>query len=83
MRRPVAQSGKAKALREETSECTLEAAGVGVRAREERLAEITSGRAIAQQGLAATCKDRPHKGNQRWTEGNGLTHEPVGATKEG
>jgi hypothetical protein len=26
-----------------------------------RVAEITSGRAISQQGLAATCKDRAHK----------------------
>jgi hypothetical protein len=83
MRRPGAQSGKAKAPREETSECTLEAAGVGVRAREDRLAEITSGRAIAQQGLAATCNDRKQEGNQRRTEGNGLTHEPAGAMKEG
>lgn len=27
-----------------------------------RVAEITSGRAISQQGLTATCKDRAHKG---------------------
>lgn len=27
-----------------------------------RVAEITSGRAISQQGLATTCKDRAHKG---------------------
>ena len=26
-----------------------------------RVAEITSGRAISQQGLTATCKDRVHK----------------------
>ena len=26
-----------------------------------RVAEITSGRAISQQGLTATCKDRAHK----------------------
>ena len=30
-----------------------------VQTRGERLAEITSGRACAQQGLAATCKDHP------------------------
>ena len=34
-------------------------AGVGVQAPRERSAEITSGRAISQQGLAATCKDPP------------------------
>ena len=28
-----------------------------------RIAEITSGRAISQQGLATTCKDRAHNGN--------------------
>ena len=27
-----------------------------------RIAEIMSGRAIAQQGLATTCKDRAHDG---------------------
>ena len=63
--------------------CILEAAGVGVQAREERLAEVTSGRVIAQQGLAATCNDRTQEGNQRRTEHNGLAHEPVGAMKAG
>ena len=76
-RRPTLCLGEANAPREETSESTLEAAGVWVQARKERMAELTSGKAIVQQGLAATCKDRAHEGNQRRTEGNGLAHEPV------
>jgi hypothetical protein len=59
MRRPVPNVGKANVPGEETGACTLGAAGVGVQTRREGLAEITSGRACAQQGLAATCKDRP------------------------
>lgn len=58
-RRPGPNAGKANVLGEETGMCTPRAAGVGVQTRRERLAEITSGRACAQQGLAATCKDRP------------------------
>ena len=61
-RRPAARSGKADALREETSASTLGAAGVWVQARWERFAEITPGRAYFQQGCAATCKDSRHKG---------------------
>ena len=45
--------------------CILEAAGVGVQAREERLAEVISGRVIAQQGLAATCKDPLYEGQPK------------------
>jgi len=52
---------KADARREETSECTVGAAGVRVQAPGERLAEITSGRSVSQQGLAATCEDPPAK----------------------
>ena len=59
LRRPGSNAGKAKVLGEATGACTLGAAGVGVQTRGEGLAEITSGRACAQQGLAATCKDRP------------------------
>jgi len=62
MRRPVYFPGKANALGEETGACTLGAAGIGVLTRRERSAEITSGRAVAQQGLAATCKDLSHEG---------------------
>jgi hypothetical protein len=47
-----------------------------------RIAEIMSGRAISQQGLATTCKDLVYEGPPRRWEGFGLTHEPVGARKE-
>src|ERR1700738_1052833 len=56
-RRPAPLTGKANVLGEVTGACTLGAAGVGVQTRREGLAEITSGRACAQQGLTATCKD--------------------------
>jgi hypothetical protein len=76
-RRPVSNAGKAEVLWEETGECTTEAAGVGVQARRERFAEITSGRSLSQQRLTATCKDSlPRKFHRQW-EGLGLTHEPV------
>ncbi len=58
-RRPDPFAGRANVLGEVTGACTLGAAGVGVQTRGERLAEITSGRACAQQGLTATCKDHP------------------------
>jgi hypothetical protein len=80
-RRPAARSGKADALREETSEGTLGAAGVWVQARWERFAEIMSGRSYSQQGLVATCKDPVCEGNPERGEGLGLAHEPVGAMK--
>jgi hypothetical protein len=64
-RRPGPNAGKAVVLWEETGMCTTGAAGVGVQARGERFAEITSGRANAQQGLVATCKDPQAEGNQR------------------
>lgn len=76
MRRPGPNVGKANVLGEVTGACTLGAAGVGVQTRGERLAETTSGRACAQQGLAATCKDRPREampkpggGQQVWRMG--------------
>jgi hypothetical protein len=56
-RRPDDFSGKAEVLWEETGVCTTRAAGVGVLARRERFAEITSGRAKGQQGVTTTCKD--------------------------
>jgi len=40
-------------------------------------AEITSGRANFQQGLAATCKDLVRKVNPRHREDFGLAHELV------
>jgi len=51
--------GKADDVGEETGKSTLRPAGIRAQASWERLAEITSGRAITQQGLAATCKDPP------------------------
>jgi len=42
-----------------------------------RIAEIMSGRATAQQGLAITCKDSTTEGAPRRGEGDGLAHEPV------
>jgi hypothetical protein len=55
--RPVRNTGKADATWEETGTRTMWSAGVRVQAPGERLVEITSGRAISQQGLATTCKD--------------------------
>ena len=55
--RPGPNVGKADVLWEETGRCITGAAGVGVQASKERFAEIGSGRAMSQQGLATTCKD--------------------------
>jgi hypothetical protein len=60
-RRPDDISGKADVLWEATGECTTRAAGVGVLARRDRFAEITSGTALSQQALARTCKDLPEE----------------------
>jgi len=68
-RRPVANVGKAEVLWEETGESTTGAAGVGVQARSERFAEITSGRSYFQQGLTATCKDFAYKGKTEMWRG--------------
>src|SRR5215831_19869975 len=56
-RRPGPNEGKADVVEEETGRCTPRAAGVGVQARRDRYAEITSGRSFSQQGLTATCTD--------------------------
>ncbi len=50
-------AGKTDAMREETGKRISWATAARIQAPGERLAEITSGRAISQQGLAATCKD--------------------------
>lgn len=60
-RRPAQDSGKANVSGEVTGACTPRAAGVEVQTRGEGSAEITSGRACAQQRLAASCKDRPRE----------------------
>ena len=68
-RRPaVHRVGKAVVAWEETGKSTTRAAGVQAQASSERSAEITSGRAIYQQGLTATCKDPP---NEDESEGGG------------
>ena len=82
-RRPGPNEGKADVVEEETGRCTPRAAGVGVQARSDRYAEITSGRSFSQQGLTATCLDRVFRVRPRHTEGGGLAHEPVGAMKAG
>jgi hypothetical protein len=61
--------GKADALWEETSRCTMGTAGVRVQATGERFAEITPGRACFQQGRAATCKDSWYKGKTEAVRG--------------
>ena len=58
-RRPGHSVGKAEVLWEETGRGTRGDAGVGGQASKERLAEIKSGRATIQQGLATTGKDPP------------------------
>ncbi len=54
--------GEADALREETSKCSEGALRGKGPSTHTRIAEITPGRAISQQGLATTCKDPPYKG---------------------
>ena len=68
-RRPAVSPGKANVLGEVTGTCTLGAAGVEVQTRREGLAEITTGRACAQQGLTATCKDLEPEALPRATGG--------------
>jgi hypothetical protein len=47
--------GKADAAGEVTGKSNLQTVVVGAQASWERLAEITSGRSLWQQGLVATC----------------------------
>ena len=76
--RPDPNAGKAVGSWEETGKCTTRTAGIGVQARGERHAEITSGRSHSQQGLTATCKDLPNEASShREQEGLGLAREPV------
>ncbi len=57
---PQSPVGKVDVVGEVTVKCIPRATAVRIQASRERPAEITSGRAIFQQGLAATCKDSPH-----------------------
>jgi hypothetical protein len=62
MRRPRFLWGQAEVFREETGKSTGRASrGMGPSACA-RIAELTSGRAISQQGLATTCKDSSDQG---------------------
>ena len=63
-------SGKADAGREVTAMGTSRTTVGQVQASRERSAEITSGRAIYQQGLAATCKDPPNEGQPKEAGGS-------------
>ena len=54
---PQSPVGKADVVGEATVRWTSRATAVRIQASREGLAEITSGRAISQQGLVATCKD--------------------------
>ncbi len=73
---------EAGALEEGMGTCTRETRrGMGPSAYA-GVAEIMSGRATPQQGLAATCKDPLYEGNRSQRERNGLAHEPVRAKKE-
>src|SRR5512136_559987 len=68
---------------EETDDCTRKASRGRGPGTYGGIAEITSGRANLQQGLATTCEDPSNRGNRIRREEVGLAHEPVGAMKEG
>jgi hypothetical protein len=90
-RRPRFHWGQAEAFREETGKSIGRASrGMGPSACA-RIAEITSGRAISQQGLATTCKDSSDQGkpevgerdlawrmslSERRRRGNALREDP-------
>ena len=59
--RPISPWGRPKSCWEATGKSTARPAVTEVLASKERLAEITSGRANSQQGLATTCKDPPYR----------------------
>jgi hypothetical protein len=69
--------GEAVVSREETSACTWRSLRGMDPSTYAKTAEITSGRAHAQQGFTATCKDWYFERKQRVTEGIGLAHESV------
>jgi hypothetical protein len=76
--RTSSKCGEAVACREEMSERTGKSPrGTGPGAYT-KIAEIMSGRANCQQGLATTCEDPPEEANYR-SRGKtfGLAHEPV------
>src|SRR5262249_34580963 len=82
-RRPGPNEGQVEVVEEATGRCTPRAAGVGVQARREGCAEITSGRSSSQQRLTATCIDLVFRVAPRHEEGGGLAHESVRAMTAG
>ena len=62
---------------EEAGKCTWETQRSMGPSTYARIAEIMSGKAVSQQGLATTCKDPAYKGRPRRWEGFGLAHESV------
>jgi hypothetical protein len=80
-RRSVHDLEKAEVPEEETVECTLEAAGVGVSASMERFSEITTGRSYFQPGRRQPAKTLFIGDNRRDEEDLGLAHEVVIAMK--
>ncbi len=83
MRRSRCNEAESVTLWEETGESTREASRGKGPGTDGGIAEITLGRAIFQQGLATTWEDPANNGNRIRREGFGLTHESVGARKEG
>ena len=73
---------KADVFREETGKRTGRGDGVEVQATYKGIMEITSGKAIFQQGLTATCKDSADKEYRNCRKELGLSHESIRATKE-
>jgi len=83
VRRPMSLLGKADVAGEVTGARNLPTVVVGAQASQERLAEITSGRARWQQGLVATCKDSRNEAVAEGGESQtGLAHESIGAMTE-
>ena len=73
MRRTRLPWGEAEACWEETSKCTRKASRGRGPSTHVKIAEITSGRATIQQGLAATCEDsqdegQPKTGRGEWSD---------------
>ena len=69
--RPSTTTGKAAAVWEETSTCTMRTTGVEVQASEEGFAEIASGRCCPQQGLTAARTGRSRLKKTKAVGGDG------------
>src|SRR5215510_9248722 len=80
-RRPGPNGGKAEVLWEETGKSTMRAAGVGVHARREGCAEITSGRSVGPAVGGPSCQDSLASDKHSQGEARGLAHQAVVARK--